>query len=170
MSDTSWSETDIAWLAGLLEGEGCFSTPAHRGPFVTVKMTDRDIIDRVAVLWGGVSVFKYGSKKEQHKDGYECTLVDKTLLYKFCLAILPYMGIRRKKKIEGIIAILKRRFEAEANYKQKILFCQFLYRAGGFTKADLGRLSGLSPASIGRWISKGMTPRVSLVGYVWQEI
>lgn len=55
------SETEVAWLAGLLEGEGCF-TP-HKTVFkrsygraiyyqvrVSLQMTDRDIIRRVARL------------------------------------------------------------------------------------------------------------------------
>ena len=39
----------LHWLAGLLEGEGCFSYAAS--PTVTVGMTDRDVVERVAVLF-----------------------------------------------------------------------------------------------------------------------
>lgn len=45
-------QQDILWLAGLLEGEGCFNYRADRKQArVTVEMTDRDIIERVARLF-----------------------------------------------------------------------------------------------------------------------
>src|SRR5689334_14280658 len=43
------------WLAGLLEGEGCFSLNRPHGypyPTVSVTMTDKDVIERVANKWG----------------------------------------------------------------------------------------------------------------------
>ena len=44
---------ELLWFAGLLEGEGCFNIrKARNQPRVTIEMTDRDIIDRVADLWG----------------------------------------------------------------------------------------------------------------------
>ncbi|GAA4578457.1 hypothetical protein GCM10023176_54420 [Micromonospora coerulea] len=46
---------DMAWLAGILEGEGTFSAPSPGSPGrprVLVRMTDQDIIARVAQMWG----------------------------------------------------------------------------------------------------------------------
>jgi len=40
---------DAAWLAGLLDGEGCFDAP-RGNPRVRLKMTDFDIVFRVAAL------------------------------------------------------------------------------------------------------------------------
>lgn len=50
------SELDIVWLAGLLEGEGCFTPDTNcgkykrRSPRVKLKMTDRDVVERAAAL------------------------------------------------------------------------------------------------------------------------
>jgi len=44
------NDLDIAWLAGLLEGEGSFWF--NGSPRVKVAMTDRDIIQRAANLMG----------------------------------------------------------------------------------------------------------------------
>lgn len=43
---------DIAWLAGLLEGEGAFGM-SDRSLCVKILMTDRDIIERAAALLRG---------------------------------------------------------------------------------------------------------------------
>ena len=45
----------MAWLAGLLEGEGTFLRPPPslpRTPIVACRMTDRDVIERVAAMFG----------------------------------------------------------------------------------------------------------------------
>lgn len=44
--------TQIAWVAGLLEGEASFFM-SGRSITITIRMTDRDVIDRVANLFGG---------------------------------------------------------------------------------------------------------------------
>jgi hypothetical protein len=46
---------DLHWLAGLLEGEGSFlkgppSAPRH--PVIALQMTDRDVVARVAAMFG----------------------------------------------------------------------------------------------------------------------
>lgn len=46
------SSAEIAWVTGLLEGEGTFQM-SGRSLTVSVRMTDRDIIERVAHLIHG---------------------------------------------------------------------------------------------------------------------
>lgn len=41
---------DIAWLAGLLEGEGCFSTNRGRQIIIQLCMTDKDVMERAASI------------------------------------------------------------------------------------------------------------------------
>lgn len=40
----------IAWLAGLLEGKGCFTYACSPG--IKLGMTDRDVVHKVALIWG----------------------------------------------------------------------------------------------------------------------
>jgi len=46
-------QIDIIWLAGLLEGEGCFNVRPEKNDQarVSVEMTDKDIIERVSRLF-----------------------------------------------------------------------------------------------------------------------
>ena len=43
---------DTAWLAGLIEGEGCISTSGVNSWRVQVKMTDEDVVRRCADVTG----------------------------------------------------------------------------------------------------------------------
>jgi hypothetical protein len=45
------SKVDIAWLAGLLEGEGSFMRGKRKdAPGISLAMTDRDVVERAAKL------------------------------------------------------------------------------------------------------------------------
>ena len=48
---TSLAREDAAWLAGLLDGEGCFDSP-RGNPRIRVKMSDHDVILRAADVMG----------------------------------------------------------------------------------------------------------------------
>lgn len=42
---------DIAWLAGLIEGEGSFFFNAADSPGIGIQMSDCDIVTRVATMY-----------------------------------------------------------------------------------------------------------------------
>lgn len=51
------SPTDIAWLAGIIEGEGCINIERKRGRasasiLLRLAMTDRDVVERAASILG----------------------------------------------------------------------------------------------------------------------
>ncbi|MDT8915785.1 hypothetical protein [Amycolatopsis sp. PS_44_ISF1] len=89
---------DAAWLAGLLDGEGCFDAP-RGNPRVRVKMTDFDVILRAADLM-------------QAKTHPEIVPDRKPLLVAQITgepavavlhAILPFLGSRRSARATEII-------------------------------------------------------------------
>ena len=52
-------ETDLTWLAGLLEGEGSFlkAPPSDPNcPRISLEMTDKDVVERAALLMQGKAV------------------------------------------------------------------------------------------------------------------
>jgi hypothetical protein len=87
---------DIAWLAGLLEGEGCFMGPY---PQIIVSSTDKDVVDRLAKITDSKV---YGPVKTTHKDQYRVTICG-TRAIEWMETIYSLMGIRRKSKIKSII-------------------------------------------------------------------
>jgi hypothetical protein len=52
MSAKLISITNIAWLAGLWEGEGCFSRTDARSIRMQLSMTDEDVVRKAALLMG----------------------------------------------------------------------------------------------------------------------
>ncbi len=93
--------TNVAWLAGLLEGEGCFDLKG-RSPRIQLRMTDKDVMDRAATLTGGKVNGPY-DQKGGTKSIYQMQLLRKELVRPVLEAILPFMGERRADKIEQLL-------------------------------------------------------------------
>lgn len=101
-------ERDLLWLAGLMEGEGSFypGSPNHAPnlPWVSVKTTDKDVIDRVGALWGrAVCVDRNKSTKEHHKTPYSARLRGRDAVQMMWL-LRPHMGQRRRARIDEVLA------------------------------------------------------------------
>ena len=92
---------DAAWLAGLLEGEGCFRRTNHT-PIIQLSMTDQDVTARAANL---MKVPTYGpySKGNGRKDQWmACAAGEKAMAT--MRTIRRYMGERRGQRIDEILA------------------------------------------------------------------
>jgi len=93
-------DTEIAWLAGLLEGEGCFY---FRGTsYIKLQMTDEDVIRRAADLMGR-TYRRAEPRGSQKKVVFSFELCAGHAI-EFMKLILPYMCSRRTAKINEIIA------------------------------------------------------------------
>jgi hypothetical protein len=109
------SQAEIAWLAGLLEGEGCFSSVARQGnyPKITLNMTDLDIVQRVADMWEVKVWFPEPGSKSYMKpkiDGTPRKLLYTTVIggvraAKWMRLVYPWMGERRRQKIDEVISL-----------------------------------------------------------------
>ncbi len=105
------TETEVAWLAGLLEGESYLgmqnaapSKPGRR-PFlvVAIEMCDRDVIERAAALMGNNAISVRQPLNPQYSILYG-TKVQGKKAQQVMQAILPYMGKRRSDKIRKCLA------------------------------------------------------------------
>jgi hypothetical protein len=93
--------TEIAWLAGIIEGDGCIGF--NRTPNVIVAMTDKDVVERVAKLFG-----KHCHQCPPHGKGLKTVYTAKvhaTDAIGIMEAIRPYMGKRRTKKIKEVLKL-----------------------------------------------------------------
>jgi hypothetical protein len=88
----------LLWLAGLLEAEGTFLKPAPsspRCPIVACRMTDRDVIERVAVAFGtSVQAIDKGRFRTEYG-----TRVKGSRAVNLMLELRPMMGDRRRAAI-----------------------------------------------------------------------
>jgi hypothetical protein len=102
----NWSRENIAWLAGILEGEGYFSFHGDRGSVVGLQMTDADVVKKAYQL-AGVGTFRgpYRYGKAINKPIYRWRVAKSVEIYALCVAVYPFMGERRRTKIEKLIRL-----------------------------------------------------------------
>ena len=96
---------EIAWLAGILEGEACFDFNdiyRKRNPRIRLEMKDEDIITRVQALIGGKIYVRKG-KRINHNTTYRLVLCQRYYLEPVLKAIYPWLGERRKKIVKDLI-------------------------------------------------------------------
>lgn len=99
----------MMWLAGLVEGEGCFTMIKRaRADGVTqyvrfiIVMTDKDVMERVSRLLGQ-KIHAVSGEKEHHKTKYQLDLTGQRAV-DFAAAMRPLMGKRRQTKIDELLA------------------------------------------------------------------
>ena len=98
--------TDIAWLAGLLEGEGCFSlqgkdTPTkYMVPAIRINMKDVDIINRVGRLLDRSTYF--AGSPVYAKQQYAVCITGRPAV-EWMMTVYGLMGHRRKVRILEIL-------------------------------------------------------------------
>jgi hypothetical protein len=103
---------EVAWLAGILEGEGSFMMIRNRPgggitrykyPVVTVNMTDRDVIERVANLFG-CKTHKISMPKPPpvRKQAWRAIITGSGAA-DWMRVLLPHMGERRSARIREVL-------------------------------------------------------------------
>jgi hypothetical protein len=110
------TETDIAWIAGLLEGEGYFGIDNRQrnykvsksppAPFIKISMVDEDIIQRLSKLLDK-SYFSPSRKTVKDKQVYTLHIGEKEKVLFILEKIIPYMGVRRSERIKECISHLQ---------------------------------------------------------------
>jgi len=95
---------DLYWLAGIIEGEGCFSLNG-KSPVILVEMTDLDIIERVRALMAP-HVILYTITHPGSKNSFKFQLCG-TKANGWMMMLYPILGIRRRAKIREILTVWK---------------------------------------------------------------
>jgi LAGLIDADG endonuclease len=103
------AELELAWLAGLLEGEGAFmlqhvpASSTQRARLrvkIALHMTDRDVVERVASIVGLGNVTWRCRQQEHHKDTYFWQVSSLANVVQLMKLLRPYMGERRCAQID----------------------------------------------------------------------
>ena len=96
------SGNQLAWLAGLLEGEGSFLKPPPslpRTPIVVCRMTDRDVVERVATMFGtSVQAFEKGRYRREF-----AAIAKGSRAAALMGDLRPMMGARRTRAIDAAL-------------------------------------------------------------------
>jgi hypothetical protein len=109
------TEVEIAWLAGLLEGEGCFSVTQRlehnrltTRVSVVLVMTDEDVVYRAQALTGlGRLYYDARDKVPNNKPVYIWRVAVVAEVVPLLQCLLPYMGHRRTARINQALAVVE---------------------------------------------------------------
>ena len=112
------SDLELGWVAGILEGEGCFFVTTRKtakyGPYVYARvmvcMTDRDIIERLQHVTGvGVLERVRQRKDPKHKPISQWIVCRNQEAIELMVAVYPHMGTRRQARIREVLAQVEKR-------------------------------------------------------------
>jgi hypothetical protein len=105
--DLGWAEdTDLAYLAGLMDGEGSIMHMVRgRGhPIWVVKiaMTDRPVIEWLHKFGGSFTVEPVSQRYKNHLDMYRWWMTRRSDVRAILQAMLPYLQVKRDKAVEAL--------------------------------------------------------------------
>lgn len=93
---------DLAWVAGVFEGEGSISFVGKQGVTVKVSMTDEDVIRRLHAITGVGQVG--GPYAGTNKPRYAWYVGNKHQVRSLLLALRPWLGERRGQRADEALA------------------------------------------------------------------
>jgi hypothetical protein len=94
----------VAWAAGLFEGEGCWNAYVRQSGKVQMQarlgMTDRDVVERFAAIvgCGSISVRTFSGEHAHWKPAFDWCVYEAEKVREVIELLLPYMGERRRAK------------------------------------------------------------------------
>jgi hypothetical protein len=99
------SEAEIAWAAGLFEGEGSITWP--RGEWdvrLQVKTTDQDVADRLLTILGGRvnGPYQYNVEGRPARKPFWVWMVNGPMVYDVARLLEPWMCKRRRARMEEV--------------------------------------------------------------------
>lgn len=104
------TEAQVAWAAGLFEGEGCWNVYVHPGGKTRMQarlgMTDRDVVERFAAVVGCGSVYLNDCEANQRKGWkplHTWAVYEAEKVREVIALLLPYMGARRTAKAREVL-------------------------------------------------------------------
>lgn len=93
---------EIAWAAGLIEGEGTVCVKGSGGLYVGASMTDEDVIRKIHSI-SGIGTVTMPKKLENRKQTWTWRAGKRSEVIEFIKKIKPYMGLRRTIAIDKVI-------------------------------------------------------------------
>jgi len=103
------SETQIAWAAGILEGEGCFTLVRNtkakggRSAKVVLQMNDLDVIEKVQSVFEGKGKVYRRPPKGSSKESWSWQVYRAADVKEITLSVLPWLCKRRTEKAHQIL-------------------------------------------------------------------
>lgn len=115
------SEVDLAWAAGLFEGEGCINVYRQKGrKFIRITLslcsTDRDVVERFAKIVGYKEVTELKRYTKKNKIVYRWQTAHTEHVKRILRELMPYFGKRRTRQASDAL-VARRNYEEQRNAK-----------------------------------------------------
>lgn len=153
-----FTERELYWLSGLLEGEGSFlvGSPSYPNlPKIQLHMTDEDIVVKVAALFGTKAVPIKKSKHDlPHWKPTWMAVVRGSRAVEVMGQLKPLMGVRRQEQIDRALACYEIKERGYISREQVISIRELLGQ--GHRVCDIARQLNINRRVIGR-IKNGKT-------------
>ena len=101
--------TQIAWAAGLFEGEGCitFRDKKHNQPYLKINMTDFDVIRKFYEMVGIGRLDKIDKKNPKWKEQLQWRTGGRENVRNLLVLFLPHFGNRRAHKALDVLDLIE---------------------------------------------------------------
>ena len=103
------TEAEIAYAAGLFEGEGCITfsgkRPNHpgKGARLQLAMSDHDVVERFAAIVGAGTVLVKTSTPAHQKRQWVWCVVKYSEVVRIGEMLRPWMGQRRSQRLDEVL-------------------------------------------------------------------
>jgi hypothetical protein len=99
---------EIAWAAGIIEGEGCLTRRKSKPgcASLSVGMTDEDVVRRLHAVFGAGSV-RGPLSRGSGKPFWVWHVAKRAHLLAILPVVYPYMGLRRRARIEEVLGAFR---------------------------------------------------------------
>ena len=94
---------EIAWAAGLLEGEGYFGAGDRRYPYISIEMTDKDVLKKLRQVFPFGEIKTIDNTRKNGIESYRMYLSSQEKVKDIIKKIRPWMGTRRKQRMDELI-------------------------------------------------------------------
>lgn len=109
------NELQIAWVAGLLEGEGTFIRRSGNSCVISCEMTDKDTIEKLFSFVGTGNIYFCSARNEAWKDTWKWQLTDSLCILELLQLIYPWMSDRRKIAIDIVMSTVRKTIDKNSH-------------------------------------------------------
>jgi hypothetical protein len=101
----------IAWAAGLFEGEGCVYMQRGKYAHLILSTTDEDVVRRFHRVMGCGVVYQQDDPRPNHKPVWHWRCWNRDDVENIYRLFAPWLGERRDEKFKVALRLDKRRYE-----------------------------------------------------------
>jgi len=99
-------EKNLVWLAGFLEGDGCFGIDSQTRPYISVQVIDEPLLQFIAFLFE-TNIYTYNNPNHpKWRTVYRTELYNREKLRWLLPRLYPYLSARRQCKVCELMHIL----------------------------------------------------------------